>query len=257
MAVPGAVSDPQAVHGRTVAIPAAKPGLTGYLAEPAAAGPHPAVIVVHEAFGLVEHIRDVARRFANLGYLALAPDLYARVGAPDPAQRDSVFAKMFGLSDDQVVSDLEAASAYLRSHAQASGKVGCIGFCSGGRQTLLVACRSQALDAAVDCWGGFIVRARPDAERTPERPVPVVELVGGLTCPVLAAFGEEDQNPSPEDARRLAEAARRAGKADLLEIRQYANAGHAFFADYRPTYREAAAFALWDDVRRFFARHLQ
>src|SRR6266403_1746846 len=87
-------------------------------------------------------------------------------------------------------------AAYLRGLSGATGKVGAIGFCSGGRHTLLFACSSNKVDAAVDCWGGFIQRATPDAETTPARPTPIFNLVDRLSCPLFAVFGEEDQNPS-------------------------------------------------------------
>jgi carboxymethylenebutenolidase len=228
--------------------------LPAYLARPSQAGRHPGIIVIHEAFGLVEHIRDIARRFANIGYIAMAPDLYARTGAPDPSNMDSVFPKMFGLEDAQVVKDLDAAAAHLRGLPGASGKVGCIGFCSGGRQTLLFACSSRSLDAAVYCWGGFISRATPEAATTPQRPTPVIDLVDRLSCPLFAAFGAEDQNPSPAEAAELRRRLERAGKTATVKV--YPDAGHAFLADYRPSWREAPAHALWNDATAFLRQHL-
>ncbi|HEY8450110.1 MAG TPA: dienelactone hydrolase family protein [Bacillota bacterium] len=253
--VPGEVTHPERLETAEVTFPSGGDELRGYLARPREPGSYPGIIVVHEAFGLVEHIRDLARRFANLGYIALAPDLYTRVGAPDPEDRPQVFAKMFGLEDAQVVRDLEAAAAFLRAQPGATGKVGCIGFCSGGRQTLLFACSSDAVDAAIDCWGGFITRATPDAVTTPQRPTPVIELVPQLRCPLLAVFGEEDTNPSPEVAEELRVRLERAGKPG--RVRVFKDAGHAFLADYRPTYREAAAFALWPEIVDFFGEHLK
>ncbi len=168
---------------------------------------------------------------------------------------NSVFPKMFGLPDAQAVQDLEASAAYLRGLAGATAKIGAIGFCSGGRQTLLFACSSDKVDAAVDCWGGFIHRATPDAETTPARPTPILDLVGRLHCPLFAVFGEEDQNPALAQAEELRSRSQNAGKAVTIKV--YKNAGHAFLADYRPSYREGPAFELWSDAVAFLDRHLK
>src|SRR5579875_2451099 len=155
----------------------------------------------------------------------------------------------------RAVRDLEAAAAYLRGLPAATQKVGAIGFCSGGRHTLLFACSSDKLDAAIDCWGGFIHRATPDAETTPARPRPVLDLIDRLGCPLFAAFGEEDQNPSVALAEELRSRAQKAGKEVTIKI--YRGAGHAFLADYRPSYREKPAFELWSDIVAFFDKHLK
>jgi carboxymethylenebutenolidase len=153
------------------------------------------------------------------------------------------------------VQDVEGAAAHLRGLPGATAKVGVIGFCSGGRQTLLVACSSDKLDAAVDCWGGFIHRATPDAETTPSRPRPVLDLVAQLHCPLFAVFGEEDQNPTVAQSEELQKRARAAGKDVTVKI--YKSAGHAFLADYRPSYREGAAAELWRDAVAFFEKQLR
>ena len=255
MALPGAVTAPDRVVGQEVQYTVDGAEISAYLARPSAPGTYPGVIVIHEAFGPVEHIFDVVRRFANQGYIALAPNLYSRVGAPDPSNMDEVFKKMLGLPDDQIVRDLEGAAAFVRQQAGADGKVGIIGFCSGGRQTLLAACRSSVFDAAVDCWGGFIRTATPSEKVTRERPVPVIDMAGNVSCPVMVVIGAEDQNPSPLDGEMLVERLKASGKPHRVKV--YQNAGHAFFADYRPTYREQAAFELWDDATRFLAEHLK
>ena len=254
MAVPGQVENPERLHTEHLTLISGGDEIEAYLARPASPGLHPGIIVIHEAFGPVEHIHDIARRFANIGYTALAPNLYSRTGAPDAADMPDVLSRMFGLSDAQAVRDLEAASDHLTARDDASGKVGCIGFCSGGRQTLLFACRSDKLDAAVDCWGGFITRARPDAETTPERPAPPLDMIEDLRCPLLAVFGAEDQNPAPADAQELQNRAQAYGKDVTVTVFQ--DAGHAFLADYRPSYREGAAFALWPQIVSYFETHL-
>jgi len=257
--VQGALSDPTRVVAETLTFAGADAvQINGYLARPAApATPAlPAMIVIQEAFGLNDHIRDVTNRFANLGYVALAVDLYTREGGPPPMDdMQALMARLFSISDATVLGDLEGAADHLRSREDVNGKVGCIGFCMGGRYTLLFATASDRLNAALDCWGGFIDRATPDQRSTPERPSPPLELAEKLHCPLLAAIGAEDQNPSPEIGAQLRERAQASGQEVKVDI--YEDAGHAFFADYRPTYRPAAAAKLWGEVVEFLARHLK
>jgi carboxymethylenebutenolidase len=257
--IPGAVTDPSRVRGENIEFKSGSDTIKGYLARPTFASEtsfFPGIVVIHEAFGLVEHIRDIARRFANIGYHAIAPDLYSRSGGPsDPNDINTVFPVMFGKSDSEAVQDLEAAAAHVNQFRNASGRVGAIGFCSGGRQTLLFACSSDKVHAAIDCWGGFIHRATPDAETTPARPKPILDLVGQLHCPLFGVFGEEDQNPTVAQSEELKKRAEAAGKDVTIKV--YKNAGHAFLADYRPSYREGPAAELWKDGVAFFDKHLK
>ena len=225
--------------------------INAYFSRPVAAGRYPGVIVIMEAFGLVDHIKDVARRFAEQGYLALAPDMYTREGSPDPNNLDSVLKTMFSMPDAQAVADLEGAMAYLKRLPDSHGKVGAIGFCSGGRDTLILACKSPNLHAAVDSAGGFIIQD----QHTPQRPVSPIDMIPTLSCPLLALFGEEDSNPSPAHAARLQEELDKHGKT--YELRMYRHAGHAFFADYRPSYRAAAAQDMWHRVLMFYEKYLK
>ncbi len=227
--------------------------MRGYLVEPAEAGTRPGLVVLHEAFGLNDHIRDVADRFANVGFAALAPDLYTREGAPGE-DFPAIQRTMQAMPDSRLVADLEGAAAFLRALQSASGKVGCIGFCSGGRQTLLFTCSSQALDAAVDCWGGTTLRANADELTTANRPVPPADLIPQLACPLMIAIGADDKNPSPEDGEIFRERLAAAGKEFRVDV--YEDAGHAFFADYRENYREQAAHRLWAEVVPFLRQHL-
>src|SRR5712672_3597659 len=209
--VPGVVTDPSRIKGGVIALSSGGGNIAAYVAQPHQAGNYPGIVVIQEAFGLVDHICDVARRFANLGYNACAPALYWRRGGPkNPDNMDDVRPVMFGLPDSEAVQDLEAAAAYLRALPGATGKIGATGFCSGGRHTLLFACSSNKVDAAIDCWGGFIHRANPDAETTPARPTPVINLIDRLHCPLLAVFGEEDQNPTVAQSEELRSRAQRA-----------------------------------------------
>ena len=224
--------------------------IDAYLSRPTTPGPHPGVIVIMEAFGLIDHIKDVADRFAREGYTSLAPDMYTREGTPETGNMDQVFQTMLSVPDSQAIADLEGGATYLKGQPGSNGKVGAIGFCSGGRYTLTFACKSNNLDAAVDSAGGFIIQD----EHTPQRPVSPIDMVPSLACPVLALFGEEDPNPSPAHAARLKEELDKHGKT--YELRMYPNAGHAFFADYRDSYRPVAAQDMWHRVLVFYERHL-
>jgi carboxymethylenebutenolidase len=255
--VPGALTDPTLVQGEELTFAGADGDqINGYLARPASPGPHSALIVIHEAGGLGEHIRDVVNRFANLGYVALGPDLFTREGGPPPRDDPAaLMARLFSMPDARVIGDLDGAVDLLRAREDATGKVGCIGFCMGGRYTLLYACSRDRLDAAVDCWGGLIDSATPEERSTPTRPTPPLELVGELHCPLYAAIGAEDHNPSPEVGDRLREALLQTPYENQVDV--YEGAGHAFFADYRPSYRPGPAAELWERVVPFLGRHLQ
>jgi carboxymethylenebutenolidase len=260
--VPGAVTDPSRIAAEELTFTGAGGArVNGYLARPAALNPAqggraPGMIVIHEAGGLGEHIRDVTNRFANIGYVALGVDLYTREGGP-PAMGDlqALMARLFSMSDAVILGDLEGAADYLRARPEVNGELGCIGFCMGGRLALLFACASDRLDAAVDCWGGFIDTATPDERVTELRPRPPLELVAQLHCPLLAAVGAEDHNPSPELGERLRAALAETPHETRVDI--YEGAGHAFFADYRPTYRPSAAALLWERVVPFLDNHLR
>jgi carboxymethylenebutenolidase len=256
--VPGALTDPAKVTGEELTFAGAQgTPVNGYLARPADSdhSSHPGVIVIHEAMGLNDHIHDVANRIANLGHVALGVDLYTREGGPPPAgDLEARMKRLFAMSDATVLGDLQGAADFLGAREEVTEKIGCIGFCMGGRYTLLFACASRRLSAAVDCWGGFIDKATPEERATPERPTPPLELADHLSCPLLGAIGAEDVNPSPQLGEQLQ--ARASASGQEVKVDSYDGAGHAFFADYRPTYRPAAAAALWAEIVPFFKRYL-
>ena len=228
-----------------------------YYARPLRAGKFPGVVVIHHIPGWCEWTTEVVRKLAHHGYAAISPHLYFREGGPNESPDDlgARIRAAGGVADAQVMGDVAASMAYLRAQPNATGKIGVIGFCSGGRHTYLAACTLNGIDAAVDCWGGFIHRATPDAEATPARPKPILDMVGQLHCPLFAVFGEEDQNPSLAQAEELKKRAEAAGKDVTIKV--YRNAGHAFLADYRPSYREGPATELWTDAVAFFNKHLK
>jgi len=224
--------------------------INAHFSRPADSGTYPGVVVIMEAFGLNDHIKDVADRFAQNGFMAIAPDMYTREGSPDATNMDSVIQTMFSVPDSQAMADLDSAAKYIKGQSDSNGKVGAIGFCSGGRYTLMFGCNSSNVDACVDSAGGFIIQD----EHTEQRPVSPIDMVPNLGCPLLALFGEEDPNPSPAHAERLQAELDKNGKT--YEFVMYRNAGHAFFADYRPSYRAAAAQDMWHRVLGFYGKHL-
>ncbi|MSQ27882.1 MAG: hypothetical protein EXR51_07075 [Dehalococcoidia bacterium] len=236
--------------------------IDGYLARPTGSGPYPGVVLIHEAFGLVRHTKEQAVRFAAAGYICLAPDLYTReafvregqVDFSDPAQARAVMQAMGGMPDARAIGDLDGAAAVIRQTAHHNGKTGVIGHCSGGRHTLLFACNSKNVHAAVDCYGGRIIVDDP-AQLTPNMPVQVIDMVSQLNCPLLGLFGAEDQNPAPAHTAHLEEALKKNGKT--FDLKTYDGAGHAFFADYRPSYRQAAAVDAWERTFAWFERYLR
>jgi carboxymethylenebutenolidase len=190
-----------------------------------------------------DHIMDLARRFAAEGFNVAAPDLYSRCGPPEAGNMASVLDHMFNLIDARVTADLEIATDHLLKFSNSNGKVGAIGFCSGGRSVLILACSSGLIGAAIDCWGGYIRRATNENLVTPERPTPPIDLAANVKCPFLAVGGEEDENPSPADLAALEDAMKTAKVPGRTRV--FTNAGHAFLADYRATYRSEAAFSAW------------
>ena len=183
---------------------------------------------------------------------AACPNLFHRY-APGAKAADAAAAALEagGVPDEQCVGDVAGAAAHLRALPNANGKVGVIGYCSGGRQAYLVACTLD-VDAAVDCYGGRVVAAPEDL--TPARPVAPIDLTPKLRCPLLGLFGAEDCNPSPEQVARIEDELRAHGKT--YEFHTYEDAGHAFFSVDRPSYHLDAAKDGWKRIWRCFGRHL-
>ena len=211
--------------------------INGYFARPLGAGPYPGVVVIHHAPGFDEASKEITRTLAVNGYAAICPNLHHREGPGSPDEMAAAVREAGGVPDDRCIGDVEGAISYLRSLLYCSGRVGVIGFCSGGRQTYLVACNIPSLDAAVDCYGGRVV-ATPD-QLTPNAPVAPIDMTANLACPLLGLFGAEDANPAPDQVARMEEELKRFGKT--YEFHTYENSGHAFFAVDRPSYRPEAA----------------
>ena len=227
--------------------------IEAYFARPTAPGPHPGVVVIHHMPGYDRSTKEIVRTFAAYGYSALCPNLFHRY-APGAKATDAAKAALEagGVPDDQCVGDARGAADYLRALPSANGRVGVIGYCSGGRHAYLVACSLTDIDAAVDCYGGRVV-ATPE-ELTPQRPVAVIDLTPNLACPLLGLFGANDTNPSPEQVARIEDALRANGKR--YEFHTFENAGHAFFSVDRPNYSVDASREGWKLIWDFFGRYL-
>ncbi len=226
--------------------------IEAYLARPLGPGPFGGVVVIHHMPGHDVGTKEITRTFAGHGYLALCPNLYHRE-APGASPDDAAAAVRVrgGVPDERLVGDVAGAVRYLRAMPASNGKVGTIGYCSGGRQSFLAAC-SLPLEAAVDCYGAFIVGSPP--EGMPLKIGPIVHLAKDLSCPLLGLFGEDDRSPSPDQVAELDKALTDAGKAH--EFHNYPGAGHAFFSVNRPAYRPEAAMDGWAKIFDFFGRHL-
>jgi carboxymethylenebutenolidase len=226
--------------------------IEAYLARPTDVPAFGGVVVIHHLPGYDEATKQIARNFASHGYAALMPNLYSREApGADPDDAAALVRSRGGVPDHRLVGDVEGAARALGARHGAHGKVGVIGFFSGGRQAFLAAC-SLPLDAAVDCYGGYVVNA-PAAD-SPLKMSPIVDLAPKLSCPLLGLFGAQDVSPSPAHVATLDKALRDAGKPH--EFHSFDDAGHGFFAVDRPSYRVAAANEGWRLVFDFFGRHL-
>lgn len=227
--------------------------IEAYLATPDEAdepGPRGAVLVIHHMPGFDRASKEIVRRFAELGYDAICPNLYWREApgaAPDDAA--AVGRAQGGVPDERLVGDAAGAIEYLRALPTSNGKVGVIGYCSGGRQSVLVACNLD-VDAAVDCYGAFVTGTPPEGSLRTN----LVDQLPNLRAPLLGMFGKDDKFPSPEQVAELDEILTANGKAH--EFHSYDDAGHAFFSTDRPSYRVAAANDGWIRIAAFYGAHL-
>lgn len=216
--------------------------IEAYAARPLGPGPFPGVVVIHHAPGWDEWCKEATRKLAHHGYAAINPHLYARAGTGSPDDLAARVRAAGGVPDAQAMGDVDGAMRFLRAQPYANGKVGVIGFCSGGRHTYLAACTLAGVDAAVDCWGGNVVVDDP-AQLNALRPVAPIDLTEQLAAPLLGIFGNDDRNPTPDQVNRTEAALKRLGKR--YEFHRYGAAGHGFFAVDRPGYRPEQATDAW------------
>ncbi len=236
----------------TVTIPVEDGEIPAYYAKPeakpASGNNFPVILVIHEIFGVHEHMQDVVRRFAKLGYLAIAPQLFVRQGdVSQLSSVDEIRPIVATVPDAQVLSDLDATLAWAVSSAQGDGdRVGITGFCWGGRITWLYAAHNPTIKAGVAWYG------RLEGDSTALTPQHPVDIAPTLSVPVLGLYGGQDTGiplESVENVRALL-----ASGQSKSEIVVYPEAPHAFFADYRPSYREADAKDAWERLQAGFTQ---
>ena len=226
--------------------------VNAYQAVPAGEAPRGGVLVVHHLPGWDSGTKEITRKFAAFGYNAICPNLYSRQGLDvDPDDAAAATREAGGIPDEQFVGDAGAAIEALRALPNSNGKVGVIGYCSGGRHSFLTAV-SLPVDAAIDCYGAFVTGTVPDG--FPLKVTPLVDRAPDLACPLLGLFGNDDQFPSPEQVDELERALEAAGRT--YEFHRYDGAGHAFFSVDRPAYRPEAAVDGWQHIFEWFGRYL-
>lgn len=229
------------IAGR-VAVATKNGDLPAYFSRPAGGGPFPVVLLAAEIFGLNDHICDIARRLAKAGYAAIAPDFYFRYGDPSALSDMDEIRKIVGaVPDSDIMGDFDDALAYAASHGGDGGRAAVIGYCWGGRIAWLYAAHQPRLRACVPWYG------RLDGEHRPQQPTWPLDIAASLRPRLLGLYGGAD--PSiPQDQVKLAR--------ELLdgrgEIVIYDGAPHAFFADYRDSYRETPAQDAWRRMLAFF-----
>jgi carboxymethylenebutenolidase len=229
------------VVSREVTYPGRACKLKAFAVEPAAEGVRAAVIVVQEWWGLNDHIRDVARRFAREGYFAIAPDLYSRQGHQVAAEPNLAAELMGGLKKEDGIEDLQTTVEWLRAQKQTqSARIGITGFCMGGSYALQLPSETREISAAAPFYGE----------------IPPDEKLKNLSCPIVYVYGENDGWIQRRDVDRLAAALKKFDKKG--EVKIYPGCSHGFFNDTRPdVYRPAEAKDAWDRTLKLFATNLK
>jgi len=234
----------------TVGLQAPDGKMPAYLCRPAGEGPHPAVIVVMEAFGLNGHIKDVAARIAGEGYVTMAPDLYHRFGSPIIPYADvpKAIDTLKKLEDAKVMAEIGVVIAHLKGLKEVrADRIGITGFCMGGRVTFLSASQHAAdIKAAVAFYGGGIAAEAPNAP---------INFADKIRCPVLCFFGETDQMIPLDQVKKVEDTLKRLSKT--YEVKVYKGAGHGFFCNERASYHAESAKDAWEQVRSWFQKHLK
>jgi carboxymethylenebutenolidase len=243
-------TDSKGLVAGDVEITTAGGSMPAYRAMPERPGPHPVLLVVQEIFGLHEHIRDVTRRLARLGYFAVAPALYFRQGDPSGIDsidelRQKIVSKV---PDEQVLADLDATCSWARTNGGDGSRLGITGFCWGGRIVWLYAAHQPKLKAGV-AWYGRL--AGPTNALQPQHPVDVARR---LQAPVLGLYGGKDESIPLDHVETLRSELRAAHSASLVLV--YPDAGHAFYADYRSSYQREAADDGWQRMQAWFSQHI-
>ncbi len=244
-----------AVRTERVEIPVGGATMGGYLALPEGDGPHPAVVVYMEIFGVNSHIRDVTERVAAEGYVALAPDYFHRTGpgveyAYDDEGMGKGMVLLGQLKASEMIDDANAALAFLRGRSEVQGdKIGCMGFCIGGHMTYLTAATTDVAAAASFYGGGIAAPEGPGGEAS------TIGRTGDIGGRILCLFGAADGMIPSDQVDAIKGALSGAGTDH--EVVVYDGADHGFFCDQRATYQEAAATDAWARVKDLFAQNLR
>ncbi len=249
-------AEAQAIHtdaaglvAGAVEVPVADGHLPAYRARPEGRGPFPVVLVIEEIFGVHEYIRDVCRRLAHQGYLAVAPELYARIAdLSQYTDAGKIVREVISKAPDAtVLSDLDSTAAWAATDGGDAGRVAALGFCRGGRDAWLYAEHSPTLRCAVAFYGPVNTPATPIQPRSP------LDLAADLHCPLLGLYGGQDTSIAQSDVRAAQDKARAAGHT--VEVTVYPDAPHGFHADYRPSYHPADAADAWQKALAWLKRY--
>jgi carboxymethylenebutenolidase len=234
-----------------VKVPSGGFDIPAYRAMPDHGGPFPTVLVIHEIFGVHEYIKDVCRRWARLGYYAIASDLFARQGdASKETDSAKIMAEIVGkVPDAEVGDDLDATLAFAKASGSADiDRAAVTGFCWGGREVWLYAARNPRLKAGVAWYGPLAYKTDPTL-----RPKNPPDIVSELKVPVLGLYGGSDHGITAPQIEAMKQKLDDAGGASKIIV--YPDAGHAFHADYRPSYNKADAEASWKEATAWLKEH--
>lgn len=240
-------TDSEGLEAGEVKVKTADGQMPAYRAMPSRGGPFPVVLVVQEIFGVHEHIKDICRRLAKRGYLAVAPELYARQGDVSKISdfREILSKVVSKVPDEQVMSDLDATVAWAGKSKGDVKRLAITGFCWGGRIVWLYAAHSDKLKAGVAWYG------RLTGDKDGLHPKHPLDLAASVKCPVLGLYGAADQGIPLDSVEKMRAALKESNKK--AEIVVYPDTPHAFFADYRPSYREQPAADGWKRMLDWFA----
>jgi carboxymethylenebutenolidase len=242
-------TDTAGIDAGEVKIPVADGTLPGYYARPQGAGPFPTVLVIEEIFGVHEHIKDMCRRFAKIGYLAVAPELYARIADLSKMTDAAVIVRdvISKAPDATMLTDLDSAAKWAGENKGDLNRLGVTGWCRGGRDTWFYAAHNPKLKAAV-AWYGPI-----GGGTSAIQPKTTMDIADEIKCPLLGLYGGADGSIDVKDVQKAAEKAKAAGKT--VDIVVYADAPHGFNADYRPSYRKNDAEDGWARLQAWFKKY--
>ena len=246
-------TDASGLFAGEIRIPTSDLEIPGYQAMPNTAGPFPVVLVVEEIFGVHEHIKDMCRRLAKQGYLAIAPELFTRQGDVSNIRdfQDIITRVVSRVPDSQVMNDLDATVAYAEKSGKGDvSRLAITGFCWGGRIVWLYCAHQPKLKAGA-AWYGRLV---PSTQPNPLQPQQPIQLISALHGAVIGFYGGKDQGIPVSSVEEMRTALKKAGKEDFQLI-VYPDAGHGFNADYRPSYKEDDAKDAWAKMLAWFKSH--